>query len=104
MAIPTQNAGPLFNLRSLLYNPAAGNWNNLTVDPTNAVAPAIGGPAGSLAGLFIKGVGVLQSVTNAADDFSSWNYAYYHITAIPEPATFALLLIASTGALGYRRR
>ncbi len=55
----------------------------LTIDPTNLVAPVVGGPAGSLAGLFIKGVGILHSVTNPASDFSSWNYAGYTITAFP---------------------
>jgi hypothetical protein len=74
MAMPTSSAA-LFDLPSLAYNPAAGNSNNLTIDPTNAVAPVVGGPAGSLAGLFIKGVGVLHSVTSPSGDFSSWNYA-----------------------------
>jgi hypothetical protein len=104
MQMPTQNQGALFNLRSLLYNPAAGNWNNLTIDPTNTVAPVVGGPAGSLAGLFIKGVGVLHSVTNPDGDFSSWNYADYHITCIPEPATIVLFALSISGMFGFRRR
>jgi hypothetical protein len=103
MAMPT-SSGALFDLRSQLYNPAPGNWNNLTIDPANLVAPMVGGPAGSLAGLFIKGVGVLHSVTNPASDFSSWNYAGYSITAIPEPATFVLISIALAGTLGFRKR
>ena len=36
--------GALFNLRSLLTTLQFGNWNNLTVDPTNTVAPVVGGP------------------------------------------------------------
>jgi hypothetical protein len=103
MAMPT-SSGALFDLRSQLYNPAPGNWNNLTVDPANLVAPVVGGPAPSLAGLFIKGVGILHSVTNPASDFSSWNYAGYSITAIPEPASFVLIAIALAGALGFRKR
>jgi hypothetical protein len=103
MAMPTSSAA-LFDLRSLVYDPAAGNWNNLTVDPTNAVAPVVGGPSGSLAGLFIKGVGVLHSVTSPDGDFSSWNYAGYSITFIPEPATFVSLAIALAGLLIFRRR
>ena len=113
MASPTVNQGSTMNLRSLLYNPAAGNWNNLTVDPTNTVAPVIGGPAGSLAGLLLTGVGVLQSVTNPApnadfsnDAFSSWNYADYRITcgAVPEPSTILMLALAAPVALMFRRR
>jgi hypothetical protein len=104
MGMPTQNQGALFDLRSLLYNPAAGNWNNLTVDTANAVAPVVGGPAGSLAGLYIRGVGVLHSVTNPEGDFSSWNYAYYHITCIPEPTTIVLLAIVLAGGLTMCRR
>jgi hypothetical protein len=103
MAMPTQNQGALFDLRRLPFDPAAGNWNSLTIDPTNTVAPVEGGPAGSLAGLVIKGVGVLHSVTNPDGDFSSWNYADYHIT-IPEPATFLLLVLASVIGLDVRRR
>jgi hypothetical protein len=103
MAAPT-SSGALFDLRSLPYNPAAGNWNNLTIDPTNAVAPAVGGPAGSLAGLFIKGVGVLHSVTNPANDFSSWNYADYTITCIPEPTSLLIVVIGATAFTAVRRR
>jgi hypothetical protein len=114
MATPTVDQGSTMNLRSLLYNPAAGNWNNLMIDPTNTVAPVVGGPAGSLAGLVIKGVGVLQSVTNPAPlpdfsnptAFSSWNYADYKLTcgAIPEPTTFLLLATTLLGVLSVRRR
>jgi hypothetical protein len=86
----------------------------MTVDPTNTVAPVVGGPAGSLAGLVIKGVGILQSVTSPAPlpdfsnptAFSSWNYADYKVTCgiIPEPTTFVSLAIALGGALVFRRR
>ncbi len=108
MATPTVNQGATFNLRSLLYDPAAGNWNNLTLDPTNTVAPVIGGPAGSLAGLLITGVGVLQSITNPApnddfsnDAFSSWNYADFRVTCgeIPEPSALLLLALAAPAGL-----
>ncbi len=114
MATPTVNEGGTMNLRSLLYDPAAGNWNNLTVDPTNTVAPVIGGPAGSLAGLLITGVGVLQSVTNPAPlpdfsnptAFSSWNYADYRITcgAVPEPSALLLLALAAPALMTVRRK
>ena len=113
MATPTVNQGSTLNLRSLLYDPAAGNWNDLTVDPTNTVAPVVGGPAGSLAGLLITGVGVLQSVTNPAPlpdfsnatAFSSWNYADYRITCgtIPEPSALLLLALAAPAVLLVRR-
>jgi hypothetical protein len=114
MATPTVDQGPTMNLRSLLYDPAAGNWNNMTVDPTNTVAPTVGGPAGSLAGLLIKGVGVLTSVTNPAPlpdfsnptAFSSWNYADYRITcgAIPEPSTVLMLFLAAPAWISICRR
>jgi hypothetical protein len=106
MATPTQNHGPLFDWRSLLYDPTPGHWNDLTIDPTNTVAPTIGGPAADLTGLKITGVGVLQSVTNPANDFSSWNYADYRITcgAIPEPGTLMLVVIGATAVLVGRWR
>jgi hypothetical protein len=114
MAMPTVS-GEFFNLRSLLYNPAAGNWDLLTLDATNTVAPVVGGPAGALPGdTKITGVGVLHSVTNPAplpdfsnpDAFGSWNYADYRITdgAIPEPTALLLLTLAAPAAIAVRRR
>jgi PEP-CTERM motif len=113
MASPTVSAA-LFNLRSLLYNSAAGNWNLLTLDPTNTVSPIVGGPAGAIpAGTQIVGVGVLQSDTNPApnadfsnDAFSSWNYADYRLTdgAIPEPATLLMLALGAPAIWVFRHR
>jgi hypothetical protein len=106
MAAPTVSAAQ-FNLRSLLYNPAAGNWNLLTLDPANAVAPVLGGAAGAIpAGTQIIGVGVLHSVTNPASDFSSWNYADYRITdgaITPEPASIVLWACGSVALFWFRR-
>jgi hypothetical protein len=114
MAIPTVDQGHFMNLRSLLYNPADGNWDLLTLDPTNTVDPVVGGPAGALpADTKIVGVGVLHSVTNPAplpdfsnpDAFGSWNYADYRLTdgAIPEPASLVMLACAGLAALWLRR-
>jgi hypothetical protein len=108
-------SGLLFNHRSLEYDPAAGNWNLLTLDPTNTVAPVVGAAAGALpADVKITGVGVLHSVTNPAplpdfsnpDAFGSWNYADYRITdgAIPEPTALLLLAIAAPALVAVRRR
>ena len=105
MAAPTVSNAQ-FNLRSLLYNPAAGNWNLLTLDPTNTVAPVLGGAAGAIpAGTQIIGVGVLHSVTNPANDFSSWNYADYRLTdgTIPEPTSIVMLACGSVGLFWFRR-
>jgi hypothetical protein len=115
MAAPTVNGGNFMDLRTLLFNPAVGNWNNLTVDPTGAADPVIGSPAGSLAGLHITGVGIVQQLTNPAPDanftndaFSSWNYADYRITCgspvVPEPSTILMLALAAPVALRFRRR
>lgn len=114
MAMPT-GSGATFNLRSLLYNPAAGNWSLLTLDPTNTVAPVVGGAAGALpADTKITGVGVLHSVTNPAplpdfsnaDAYGSWNYADYRLTdgTIPEPTALLLLALAAPAVVAMRRR
>lgn len=114
MAMPTVS-GAFFNLRSLQYNPAAGNWNLLTLDSTNAVAPVVGGAAGALPGdVKIVGVGVLHSVTNPAplpdfsnaDAYGSWNYADYRLTdgTIPEPTALLLLALAAPAGLTIRRK
>lgn len=107
MAMPTATA-EFFNLRSLAYDSSAGNWDLLTLDPTNTVAPMVGGPAGALpADTKIVGIGVLHSVTNAdSSDFSSWNYADYRLTdgVIPEPAALLLLALATPAVAVLRRR
>jgi hypothetical protein len=97
MATPTQNQGNLFDLRHLEYNPAAGNWNSLTLG-----TPTIGGPAGDLSGLLITGVGIVQSLTNPDGDFSSWNYADYRILAVPEPAASGFVIVAAAACFGHR--
>jgi hypothetical protein len=54
----TNNApatGPIYALNTLVYNPGAGNWNNLTI----GVPLIIGGPAGALSGN-IQGIGIVQ--------------------------------------------
>ncbi len=114
MAAPTVNEGTAMNLRSLLYNPAAGNWENLTVDTTNATAPVNTGGSPDLSGLLITGVGVLMSVTNPAplEDFSnatafsSWNFADYRITCgiVPEPSALLLLVLSIPAGLLVRRK
>jgi hypothetical protein len=114
MASPTVS-GALFNLRSLLYSGAAGKWNLLTLDSSNAVSPIAGGPAGAIpAGTQIIGVGILQSVTNPAplpdfsnaDAFGSWNYADYRLTdgAIPEPTTLLMLVLGAPALYVLRGR
>jgi PEP-CTERM motif len=101
---PPTVSGAQFNLESLLYSSAAGNWNLVTLDPANAVAPILGGAAGAIpAGTQIIGVGVLHSVTNPASDFSSWNYADYRITEVPEPASIVMLAFGSLALLLFRR-
>jgi PEP-CTERM motif len=103
MAAPTAT-GAGFNHRTLLYNGAAGNWNLLTLDGTNAVAPILGGAAGAIpAGTQIIGVGVLHSVTNPAGDFSSWNYSNYQLTQVPEPASLVLMACAGIALVGFGR-
>jgi hypothetical protein len=113
MTAPTVS-GEFFNLRSLLYNPAAGNWDLLTLDSTNTVAPILGGAAGAIpAGTQIIGVGILQSVTNPAplpdfsnaDAYGSWNFADYRLTdgSIPEPATLVMLALVAPGSFVIRR-
>jgi hypothetical protein len=114
MQAPTVNEGATMNLRSLLYNPAAGNWENLTVDATNTVAPAITGGSPDLTGLLITGVGIVMKVTNPAPlpdfsnptAFSSWNFADYRITcgAIPEPTAILLFALAAPAGLMFRRK
>jgi hypothetical protein len=99
MTAPTENQGNLMNLRTLEYDPAPGKWNQLTLGP-----PTIGAAAGDLSGLFITGVGVVQSLTNPQGDFSSWNYADYRILNVPEPTALALIAIALCGAYAVRRR
>jgi hypothetical protein len=99
MAVPAQNQGNLLDLRSLEYNPAAGNWNSLTL-----ATPAIGGPAGDLSGLLITGVGIVQSLSNPTGDFSSWNYADFRILNVPEPATIALVMVAAAACFVRRSR
>jgi hypothetical protein len=105
MAAPTASAAG-FNLRSLLYNAANGNWNLLTLDPSNTVAPLLGVAAVIPAGTKIVGVGVLHSVTNPASDFSSWNYADYRMTTgvVPEPASIVMLAIGGIALACFRKR
>jgi hypothetical protein len=110
MAAPTVNQGTTMNLRTLAY--AGATWNDLTVDPTGLADPVIGGPAVIPAGSFITGVGIVQQITNPAPTptfdnptaFSSWNYADYRITCIPEPGALLLFAIGATAVLVVRRR
>ena len=110
MAAPTVNEGTTMNLRSLAYAGAA--WNDLTVDPTGVADPVIGGAAVIPAGSSIFGVGIVQVITNPAPTptfdnptaFSSWNYADYKITCIPEPGALMLFAIGATAVLAVRRR
>jgi hypothetical protein len=106
MAAPTAS-GVAFDFRSLVYDPAPGNWNALSLGPV-----AIGAPAGDLSGLLITGVGVVQQISNPpplpdysnADAYGSWNYADYRIFCAPEPTGLVLLVLAAPAALAFRRR
>ncbi len=81
------SASPTFYLSSITYNPAATNWNTLTIS-----SGAIGGPApGNLSGP-ITGIGVVVAIANATG--SSWDYNNFLITSISNTTTLPPTLAA----------
>ena len=79
------SASPTFYLSSITYNPAATNWNTLTIS-----SGAIGGPApGNLSGP-ITGIGVVVALTGS----SSWDYNNFQITSISNTTTLPPTLTA----------
>jgi hypothetical protein len=113
MADPVSNGGSAFDLRSLKFDPSAGNWNKLTMAPSTTIAPVLsGGPTSFPAGS-IDGVGVLMSVTSAAtgDQFSSWDFSDYRISCggpvspnvVPEPASVVLMACGGLALLWFRK-
>src|ERR1035437_5024587 len=79
------SAGAVFYLSSITYNPAASNWNTLTIS-----SGAIGGPApGNLSGQ-ITGIGVVVRLTAPG----SWDYNNFLITSISNTTTLPPTLAA----------
>jgi len=81
------SAGPNFFASSVTYNPAAANWNTLTVSP----GVTIGGAApGNLSGN-ITGVGIVVRLVGS----SSWNYNVFKVTSISNTLTLPPTLMAA---------
>lgn len=79
------SASPTFYLSSITYNPAASNWNTLTIS-----SGAVGGPApGNLSGP-ITGIGVVVALTGGG----SWDYNNFLITSISNTTTLPPTLAA----------
>jgi hypothetical protein len=80
----TVNSGNIFALTTLVYNPASGNWNNLTVGGS----VSIGGPAGALPSGLITGIGIVQTWAATLSGTPGFNYQNYRITR-PYPVSGA---------------
>jgi len=79
------SASPTFYLSSITYNPAASNWNTLTIS-----SGAIGGlVSGNLSGP-ITGIGVVVALTGSG----SWDYNNFLITSISNTTTLPPTLAA----------
>jgi PEP-CTERM motif len=99
---PPVSSDLIYDPETLAFNPAAANWNNLTVTPTLVT---IGGQAaGDLSGL-ITGVGLVHVINNPANSYASWNYADFSVTAVPAPEPGSLALMgAGLGLIALCRR
>ncbi len=75
-----------FRLSSITYNPAATNWNTLTIS-----SGAIGGPAPDNLSGPITGIGVVVRLTAAG----SWDYNNFLITSISNPPVEPPKLVAA---------
>jgi hypothetical protein len=73
----TVTSGNTFALNTLIFNPAAGNWNNLTLTGPPIV---VGGPAGALPAGPITGIGVVQTWAATLNGTPGYNYQNYRIT------------------------
>jgi hypothetical protein len=73
----TVTSGNTFALNSLVFNPAAGNWNNLTLSGPPIV---VGGPAGALPAGLITGIGIVQTWAAALNGTPGFNYQNYRLT------------------------
>jgi hypothetical protein len=73
----TVTAGNTFALNTLVFNPAAGNWNNLTLSGPPIV---VGGPAGALPAGPITGIGIVQTWAASLNGTPGFNYQNYRLT------------------------
>lgn len=85
--------GPIFALNTLPYDPAAGNWNNLTITGSGATPSGsitIGGAAAALSGT-IDGIGIVQvwaaSISGNTPGFNYLNLRIQKPLAIPADPT-----------------
>jgi hypothetical protein len=99
------NPTAAFTTKSLAFDPAAANWQNLTVSGTGAnnSPAAIGSVAGTALSGTITGVGVLGvHAGNGTVNFDNYQIAG---TAVPEPSSFAISGgLAAMGFVALRRR
>jgi len=69
---------PGFSAATMTYNPAATNWNVLTINPT----PVVGAQAASNLSGTINGIGIVASTANSA----SWDFNLVQIASISNVA------------------
>jgi uncharacterized repeat protein (TIGR03806 family) len=88
--IPNQAGGNNFHRTDIIYNPAATNWNNLTVGSS----VTIGGPAGAALSGSITGIGLVAQSTGGW-----WNINELQITGSTTAAGLATKLVITSGAV-----
>ena len=76
----TVTAANTFALSSLVFNPAAGNWNNLTILGSGNPGITVGGPAGALPAGNITGIGIVQTFAATLSGTPGFNYQNLRIT------------------------
>lgn len=83
------SSGDQFFASTMTYNPAAANWNNLTLSATASLGP----PASADLSGPITGVGVAVSVATGGP---YWDFNLFQITSVTNTSNTPLSLIAAT--------